>query len=343
MEECLYTLDQLLEIIPKMCKEQRLFLKLSQKDVIEKLAEKGIVKDQSKISMYESGKILFPDFSPEYCSLLDIYFLAPVYRKGYIMKQEITRTLVVGELEHIKERVEDILYDMGYCIDEYQNIEVKFIKDHYCAIVEIPIIKEDDIIYLSLNYIFVFTSGENTLKLGGRMEFYQIFPMVYTDYYLKKEVFCYLDSETADYGEMALYLQDIMEKYSNALNDLSDDETIKLLQHNILAIGDVYVYESERKKGCFTSMMNCIYNLFGNDVVWIGNTSPVYLKENCDESITDYSYPEKVTEEIESQINVNIEIVKKFGKVQIVFLDDCTDGLAPYAVYNKIFCKIKEK
>lgn len=39
-----YTFDQLAKMIPKICREQRHFLRLSQKNVVEKLEEeKGII------------------------------------------------------------------------------------------------------------------------------------------------------------------------------------------------------------------------------------------------------------------------------------------------------------
>ena len=58
-----YTFDQLVEQLPEICKEQRRFLQLTQADVVERLEkETGVRKDQSKISMFESGKIAIPDF-----------------------------------------------------------------------------------------------------------------------------------------------------------------------------------------------------------------------------------------------------------------------------------------
>ena len=55
-----YTFDQLVEQLPEICKEQRRFLQLTQADVVERLEkETGVRKDQSKISMFESGKIAF--------------------------------------------------------------------------------------------------------------------------------------------------------------------------------------------------------------------------------------------------------------------------------------------
>ena len=73
-----YTFDQLVEQLPEICKEQRRFLQLTQADIVERLEkETGVRKDQSKISMFESGKIVIPDFLSDYCSILDIYFPAP--------------------------------------------------------------------------------------------------------------------------------------------------------------------------------------------------------------------------------------------------------------------------
>lgn len=75
MKECI-TFDELIRILPCICQEQRHFLKISQADVVKKLEkEKGIIKDQSKISMYESGKIAIPEFLSDYCSVLNILFL----------------------------------------------------------------------------------------------------------------------------------------------------------------------------------------------------------------------------------------------------------------------------
>lgn len=77
-----YTFDQLVEQLPEICKEQRRFLQLTQADVVERLEkETGVRKDQSKISMFESGKIAIPDFLSDYCPyLIFVFQLLPIER-----------------------------------------------------------------------------------------------------------------------------------------------------------------------------------------------------------------------------------------------------------------------
>ena len=48
-----YTFDQLAKMIPKICREQRHFLRLSQKNVVEKLEEeKGIIIHKAYVGNY---------------------------------------------------------------------------------------------------------------------------------------------------------------------------------------------------------------------------------------------------------------------------------------------------
>ena len=172
-----YTFDQLAKMIPKICREQRHFLRLSQKNVVEKLEEeKGIIIDQSKISMFESGKIRIPDFLSDYCSILDIYFPAPSYRKEYLMKgNNITRKTILEEIKYIKEVVEDIIDDMWqYNIADCEDIDICAVGEYYCAKASIPVVCEDEIPYLSNNFIFAFRADSDGPKLCGRMQIHSV-------------------------------------------------------------------------------------------------------------------------------------------------------------------------
>lgn len=350
-----YTFDQLVEMIPKICREQRHFLKLSQKNVVEKLEEeKGTIIDQSKISMFESGKIRIPDFLSDYCSILDIYFPAPSYRKEYLMgKNSITRTSVIDEIKYITMVVEDIVNDMNhYDIGDCECIDICPIGKYYCAKVNIPVVCEDDIAYLTDNFIFAFRIEDNGPKLCGRMEFHSILPTAYMDFEMNKEILLYTDCETADLGEMAQYMYYMMRKRMKKFKKqnwgkfhgdselISDELFERLLEHSVLLIGDIYVYEADRKKGCFSSMMKYLYQYFGENVTWICNTSPVYLKEESykyKETNVDYDYPEELDSDVQLLTDINIEIFKKFGYVTTITLWNMTSGLFPYVVHRGSF------
>ena len=147
-----YTFDQLVEQLPEICKEQRRFLQLTQADVVERLEkETGVRKDQSKISMFESGKIAIPDFLSDYCSILDIRFPAPSYRKEYLMeKKNVTREAIINEMHYMKDVVTNIMLDIGYDIEEdHDEIDIISVEKYYCVRVSIPRICEDDIDYLT--------------------------------------------------------------------------------------------------------------------------------------------------------------------------------------------------
>lgn len=273
-----YAFDQLVKMIPKICREQRHFLKLSQKNVVEKLEEeKGIIIDQSKISMFESGKIRIPDFLSDYCSILDIYFPAPSYRKEYLMeKNNITRKSVIDEIKYITMVVEGIVNSMNhYDIRDCECIDICPIGEYYCAKASIPVVCEDDIPYLSDNFIFVFRAENDGPKLCGRMQMHSVLSTAYIDSCIDNKILLFTDGESADLGEMALYMHNVMRKrikkltnqscdnISNDLGLISDEFFIRLLEHSVLLIGDIYVYETDRKKRLFY-----IYDEISLAMVW---------------------------------------------------------------------------
>lgn len=350
-----YTFDQLVKMIPKVCREQRHFLKLSQKNIVEKLEEeKGIIIDQSKISMFESGKIRIPDFLSDYCSILDIYFPTPSYRKEYLMKENnITRKSVVDEIKYIKEVVENIIDDMWqYNSDDCEDIDICSVGEYYCARASISVVCEDEIPYLSDNFIFAFRADSDGPKLCGRMQVHSVLSIAYINSCMDDEILLFTDGETADLGEMGLYMHNVMrkrikkmtnlscDKISNDLGLISNEFFTRLFEHSVLLIGDIYVYEADRKKGCFTAMMKYLWQWFGQDSTWICNTSPVYLKEEdykYKEMKVNYDYPAKADSDVQSVVDTNIEIFRKFGDVEIVSLDNMTSGEFPYVVHKGNF------
>lgn len=124
-----YTFDQLVEQLPEICKEQRRFLQLTQADVVERLEkETGVRKDQSKISMFESGKIAIPDFLSDYCSILDIRFPAPSYRKEYLMeKKNVTREAIINEMHYMKDVVTNIMLDIDMTLKKIMMKLISFL------------------------------------------------------------------------------------------------------------------------------------------------------------------------------------------------------------------------
>lgn len=258
-----YTFDQLVEQLPEICKEQRRFLQLTQADIVERLEkETGVRKNQSKISMFESGKIAIPDFLSDYCSILDICFPAPSYRKEYLMeKKDVTREAIVNEMHYMKDVVTNIMLDIGYDIEEeHDEIDIISVEKYYCVRVSIPRVCEDDIAYLTNNYIFAFMAAEDGPRLCGRMQVYSIFPVAYVNIPIDREILMYTDGETADLGEMGLYMHNVMSKYikkktKHSCEEIHDDLDLlpeklsfELMEHRILLISDIYVYESDRKK-----------------------------------------------------------------------------------------------
>lgn len=349
-----YTFDQLVEQLPEICKEQRRFLQLTQADIVERLEkETEVRKDQSKISMFESGKIVIPDFLSDYCSILDIYFPAPSYRKEYLMeKKDVTREAIVNEMHYMKDVVTD-----SYTIVFFNRNDINFIMIFFNVIsnikhnICIPRVCEDDIAYLTNNYIFAFMATEDGPRLCGRMQVYSIFPVAYVNIPMDREILMYTDGETANLGEMGLYMHNVMSKYikkktkhsceeiHNDLDLLPEELSFELMEHRILLISDIYVYESERKKGCFTAMMKYLYQWFGQGSTWICNTSPVYLKEDeyeYREMKVGYDYPEKTDSDVQSFVNTNINIFKKFGDIEIVILSNMTSGEFPYVVHSML-------
>ena len=180
------------------------------------------------------------------------------------------------------------------------------------------------------------------------MQVYSIFPVAYVNIPMDHEILMYTDGETADLGEMGLYMHNVMSKYikkktKHSCEEIHDDLDLlpeelffKLIEHRILLIGDIYVYESDRKKGCFTAMMKYLDQWFGQDSTWICNISPVYLKEDeyeYREMKVGYDYPEESDSDVQSLVDTNINIFKKFGDIKIVTLDHMTSGEFPYIVH----------
>lgn len=296
-----YTFDQLVEQLPEICKEQRRFLQLTQADVVERLEkETGVRKDQSKISMFESGKIAIPDFLSDYCSILDIRFPAPSYRKEYLMeKKDVTKKLDAKEMNaekitFIKKVVKETMRDMGYKIDECENNDIYSIGKYHCVKASIPIVSTDAVSYLTNNFIFIFTEDEDTPKLCGRMEIYSIRPVAYMNHFTESEMMLYLDKKSADLVEIEQYLQNMvkeymlefrkakMEKQNNNFDAITKMLFNRLWSHKIFIVEDVYVYKEDRKKECFLSMMRSLEQWFGGieNSTWACNIFPIYLQDN---------------------------------------------------------------
>ena len=94
--------NEFLEILREKCKTQRKLMNYSQEKVCQILEERyGLVKDVSKISLYESGKTRNPDFLPEYCELLNIQFPDMLCKnmEGYSMIEKNTTYEVVEAAE----------------------------------------------------------------------------------------------------------------------------------------------------------------------------------------------------------------------------------------------------
>lgn len=344
-----YTFNQLVEQLPEICKEQRRFLQLTQADVIERLEkETGIKKDQSKISMFESGKIAIPDFLSDYCAILDIRFPEPSYRKEYLMEEKnVTRGLVAKEMNiekvaFIKKVVKETMCDMGYEyeLDDNKDIQLDYIDEYYCVKATIPIVYRDDIIYLADNYIFAFKTENNMPKLCGRTEVYSILPIAFMNESIESEIMLYFEEKSSDFDKLSQNIQRMikelmknfrkqnLKKFHNNFELISKELSSKLLKHNSFIIGDVYVYKIDRKQECFISMMEYIDHWlgFGEDTTWTCNTNPIYLKEKsgqCKEVIINA----KDTNTLVLMRN-NAHIYRKIGCIKMqVFHGDRYGGI----------------
>lgn len=56
-------------------------------------------------------------------------------------------------------------------------------------------------------------AAEDGPRLCGRMQVYSIFPVAYVNIPMDREILMYTDGETADLGEMGLYMHNVMSKY----------------------------------------------------------------------------------------------------------------------------------
>lgn len=106
--------NEFLEILREKCKTQRKLMNYSQEKVCQILEERyGLVKDVSKISLYESGKTRNPDFLPEYCEILNIRFPDMLCKnmEGHSMIEknttdEVVEAAEVGTEEKIRFRIQ---------------------------------------------------------------------------------------------------------------------------------------------------------------------------------------------------------------------------------------------
>lgn len=339
-----YSFDQLVEQLPEICKEQRRFLQLTQSDVVERLEkETGIRKDQSKISMFESGKIAIPDFLSDYCSILDIRFPAPSYRKEYLMeKKDVTKKLDATEMSaekiaFIKKVVKETMHDMGYEyeLDDNKDIQIDQIDEYYCAKASAPIVCRDATVYLTDNLIFAFKVENDIPKLCGRVEIYAILPVAYMTESIDSEIMLYFDKQSDDLRNLAQQLQitikalmfdyrkQILEKQNNNFESISLELFNALLKHKAFLMKDIYVYKSDRKKGCFSAMMEYVDQWlgFGENTTWICNPTPIYLERDESQykelTMKDFDDPDNRAFIMENLENIKIlgGFISPLGKV----------------------------
>lgn len=332
-----YTFDQLVEQLPEICKEQRRFLQLTQADVVERLEkETGVRKDQSKISMFESGKIAIPDFLSDYCSILDIRFPAPSYRKEYLMeKKDVTKKLDAKEMSaekitFIKKVVKKTMRDMGYKyeLDDNKDIQIHHIDEYYCAKASIPMICRDATVYLTDNLIFAFKVEDDMPKLCGRVEIYAILPVAYMTESIDSEIMLYFDKQSDDLRNLAQQLQIMikelmfdyrkqkLEKQNNNFESISLELFNALWKHRAFLMKDIYVYKSDQKKGCFSAIMKYVDRWlgFGDNTTWICNPAPIYLEGNDGQyKKLVFEDPDNKTFIMENLENIKILIINNFA------------------------------
>ena len=155
-----------------------------------------------------------------------------------------------------------------------------------------------------------------------------------------KEIACYLDSESGTYGEMGLYMAEVVAAHATELKKAGKEE-FGFQKGTITYIDDIYVYEDERRKGCFTALMKSAgilkdQNPFEN--TWIACPFPLYLSESEDrlQEPEYYFYAESEEEDRECGYR-NVNILKKFGATDIVPLCDATNGRFPFVVCNSSY------
>lgn len=283
------TLTDMLESLPAVCRQQRKYMGMTQKDAADLLYDKyGLKKDPSKISQFESGKVLFPDFLSEYCELLGLDFFLPEYKRRKV-KMKLMNEEVINHA--IRQTIYGILNDIGNAGKEGMN----------CCQAEAPF-------WNNLEYC--------------------------------KEIACYLDSESGTYGEMGLYMAEVVAAHAAELKKAGKEE-FGIQKGTITYIDDTYVYEDERRKGCFTALMKSAgilkdQNPFEN--TWIACPFPLYLSESEDrlQELEYYFYAESEEEDRECGYR-NVNILKKFGATDIVPLCDATNGRFPFVVCNSLY------
>ena len=332
----------MLKTLPGICREQRRFFGWSQTKAADKLHEKyGLQKDASKISLLESGKTLIPDFLSEYCEMLGIQFSRPEYRR---VNMEVKPNDVIYICEKVKEYTTNIMKKMGCELHEDYDIEVKFVDGYYIAAaiekIVFPCNEAKDDCFLLEKWIFAFLATGVKIRLCGRMKCYQGDIMLWIDH--NKKIISYLNSRTVEVGEMAAYMGEILNAHLLEL-DHGEFYFWELYPGYISILEDTYVYQDERQRGCLTAM---IHYLDSCDSIegrgtWISSTVPVYLqeKEYKRMGLPQDKYSANNNEEDKKQMEQNIEILKKLGATDFVYLGNTTNRQAPYAVCNQLFHK----
>ncbi|WP_342980426.1 MULTISPECIES: helix-turn-helix transcriptional regulator [unclassified Ruminococcus] len=337
------TLTDMLESLPAVCRQQRKYMGMTQKDAADLLYDKyGLKKDPSKISQFESGKVLFPDFLSEYCELLGLDFFLPEYKRRKV-KMKLMNEEVINHA--IRQTIYGILNDIGnagkegvdYCLD------IRKVNSFYIGIVCWKALFTENaakICYLHKTALYAFRIEEDSLVLCGRMNCCQAEAPFWNNLEYCKEIACYLDSESGTYGEMGLYMAEVVAAHAAELKKAGKEE-FGFQKGTITYIDDTYVYEDERRKGCFTALMKSAgilkdQNPFEN--TWIACPFPLYLSESEDrlQELEYYFYAESEEEDRECGYR-NVNILKKFGATDIVPLCDATNGRFPFVVCNSLY------
>lgn len=145
----------------------------------------------------------------------------------------ITRSSITEELKTIDSIVESIMFDMDYDENEYIKSNILFVKNHYCMKIGIPLITEDDIVYLSRNYVFSFEIQDNEVRLSGRMEFYSVKSTAFLYNEIIGKILIYLDTEDVDLGEMAqhiyYYMRKQIKKCRNSIGNKKNSEAYDII------------------------------------------------------------------------------------------------------------------
>ena len=114
------------------------------------------------------------------------------------------------------------------------------------------------------------------------MQIHSVLSTAYINSGMDNEILLFTDGESADLGKMALYMHNMMRKHikkltnqscdniSNDLGLISDEFFIRLLEHSVLLIGDIYVYETDVQSVVDTNIK--IFEKFGDvEIVSLDN------------------------------------------------------------------------